>query len=302
MSLETFWPQSLQKMPRPAKKTAKKDSAAEGSADKPEQSQADAGSEADLSPALAKALQIMTEKISNAIDEKLGPLAETVHNHTQQLESVNGRLDEAERRIMAVEAFSEDAQSRVFNLEKQVAMLTEHIDDLENRGRRKNIRILGLHEEVEGTNAVTFLESWIPEFFGLHTKSGRIKIERAHRTLAPKPGAKDRPRPLIVRFHNYGDKQRVLDACRKRSASADGDLRYEDSKISCYQDFSASVIRKRKDFNAVKQRLRDMGARYAMLYPAKLRVNIGSTLKVFETPAAVSQYLDKSDSNSSAST
>lgn len=268
MSLETFWPQSLPKMPRPAKKTAKKYSTADGSADEPEQSQADAGSEAELSPAHAKALQIMTEKISNAIDEKLGPLAETVHNHTQQLESVNNRLDEAERRIMAVEASSEDAQSRAFALEKQVAMLTEHIDDLENRGRRKNIRILGLREEVEGANAVTFLESWIPEFLGLHTKSGRIKIERAHRTLAPKPGAKDRPRALVVRFHNYGDKQRVLDASRRRSA--DGDLRYEDSKVSFYQDFSASVIRKRKEFNAVKQRLRDMGACYAMLYPAKL--------------------------------
>lgn len=297
MSLETFWPQSLPKMPRPAKKTAKKDSTAEGSADEPEQSQADAGSEAELSPALAKALQIMTEKISNAIDEKFGLLAETVNNHTQQLESVNGRLDEAERRIMVVEASSEDAQSRACTLEKQVATLTEHIDDLENRGRRKNIRILGLREEVEGANAVTFLESWIPKFLGLHTKSGRIKIERAHRTPAPKPGAKDRPRPLIVRFHNYGDKQRVLDASRKRSA--DGDLRYEDNKISFYQDFSASVIRKRKEFNTVKQRLQDMGARYAMLYPAKLQVNIGSTLKVFETAAAVSQYLDKSDSNSS---
>lgn len=72
MSLETFWLQSLPKMPRTAKKTAKKDSTTEGSADEPEQSLEDAGSEAELSPALAKALQIMTEKISNAIDEKLG--------------------------------------------------------------------------------------------------------------------------------------------------------------------------------------------------------------------------------------
>lgn len=113
---------------------------------------------------------------------------------------------------MATEAFSEDAQPRISTLEKQVAMLTEHIDDLENRGLRKNVRILGLREEVEGANAATFLESWIPEFLGLHTKSSRIKIERTHRTLAPKPGAKDRLRPLIVRFYNYGDKQRVLDA------------------------------------------------------------------------------------------
>ncbi|KAL1252306.1 hypothetical protein QQF64_020102 [Cirrhinus molitorella] len=87
------------------------------------------------------------------------------------------------------------------------------------------------------------------------------------------------------------DKQRVLDASRRLSAN--GDLRYEDSKVSFYQDFSASVIRRRKEFNAVKQRLREMGVRYAMLYPAKLQVSIGNSSKVFETVAAVSQYLEK---------
>lgn len=277
-------------MPRPAKKTGKKDPTADAAAEEPEHGSDDVNSEPELSPALAKALEIMTEKISSTIDEKLGPLAETVHNHTQQLETATHRLDEAERRIMAAEASSEDAQTRVFTLEKQVAMLNEHLDDLENRGRRKNIRILGLREDVEGTDAVAFLQTWIPEFLKLHAKGGRIKIERAHRTLAPKPGAKDRPQPLIVRFHNYGDKQRVLDTSRK--LSEDGDLRYDDNKVSFYQDFSASVIRRRKEFNTVKQRLREMGARYAMLYPAKLRV------KVFETVAAVSQYLDKNGSSS----
>ncbi|RXN13098.1 LINE-1 type transposase domain-containing 1 [Labeo rohita] len=272
MSREMFWSQSLLKMPKPAKKTRKK-------ADELEHSSGDTNSEPELSPTLAKALEIMTERISSAIDEKLGPLAEIVHNHTQQLESATNRLVEVERRIMAAEAFSEDAQTHALNLEKQVAILNEHIEDLENRGRRKNIRILGLREEVEGTDAVAFLQMWIPKFLHLQAKNGRIKIERAHRTLAPKLGAKDRPWPLIVRFHNYGDKQKVLDA--SRMLSRDGDLWYDDNKVSFYQDFSASVIQRRKEFDAVKQRLREMGACYAMLYPAKLRVSIGNTSKVF---------------------
>lgn len=150
---------------------------------------------------------------------------------------------------MAVEASSEDAQACALTLEKQVVMLTKHINDLENRG---------LREEVEGADAVSFLQMWIPEFLKMHTKSGRIKIERAHRTLAPKPGTKERPRPIIVWFHKYGDKQRVLDASRR--LSVDGDLRYEDSKVSFYQDFPASVIRRRKEFNTIQQRLREMGA------------------------------------------
>ncbi|KAL0152539.1 hypothetical protein M9458_052262 [Cirrhinus mrigala] len=197
---------------------------------------------------------------------------------------------------MAAEASSEDAQTRALNLEKQVSILNEHIDDLENRGRYKNIRILGLREEVEGTDAVAFLQTWIPEFLHLQAKNGGIKIERAHRTLASKSGAKDRLRRLIVRFHNYGDKQKVLDA--SRMLSRDGDLRYDDNKVSFYQDFPASVIWRCKEFDAVKQRLGEMGARYAMLYPAKLWVSIGNTSKVFETVGAVSQYLDKNAASS----
>ncbi|KAL0150398.1 hypothetical protein M9458_054215 [Cirrhinus mrigala] len=212
-------------MPKPAKKTGKKDLITDAAADEPEHSSGDANSEPELSPALAKALEIITEKISGAIDQKLG-----------------------------------------------------------------------LREEVEGTDAVAFLQTWIPKFLHLQAKNGRIKIERAHRTLAPKPGAKDRPRPLIVRFHNYGDKQKVLDA--SRMLSRDGDLQYDDNKVSFSQDFSASVIRRHKEFNAVKQRLREMGARYAMLYPAKLRVSIVNTSKVFETVAAVLQYLDKNAASS----
>lgn len=69
--LETFWSQSLQKMPIPAKKTGEKDSTADASAEEPEQSLRDANSESELSPALAKELQIITEKISNTIDEKI---------------------------------------------------------------------------------------------------------------------------------------------------------------------------------------------------------------------------------------
>lgn len=82
----------------------------------------------------------------------------------------------------------EDAQACTFTLEKQVSMLTEHMDDLENRGWCKSIRILGLHEHVEGADAGTFLQTWILLFFNLHTKGGHIKIEMAHRTVALRKG------------------------------------------------------------------------------------------------------------------
>ncbi|KAL0149564.1 hypothetical protein M9458_055091 [Cirrhinus mrigala] len=260
-------------MPRTAKKTEKKDFSPTAPHDSPERCEGEASDDFELSPAMAKAFQHMTETISKTIDAKLDPLAEVVHIHSQQLENCKARLDEAERRIASAEELAESMQARVLTLESQVASLTEH--------------------GTEGSNTVPFLQKWIPEFLHLQTKGGYIKIERAHRTLAPRPGVKERPRPMVVRMHNFGDKQRILDASRK--LSMDGNLRFENSKISFYQDFSAAVLRKRKEFDSVKHHLQEIGARYAMLYPAKLRVTIGNTSKVLGTPAAVSEFISEKE-------
>ncbi|KAE8291557.1 hypothetical protein D5F01_LYC08911 [Larimichthys crocea] len=185
----------------------------------------------------------------------------------RQLKEIEERTTEAENRIAATEHTCETVDARVQELENQIRSMAEHIDDLENRGRRKNVRVIGLPEDAEGTNPTKFFESWIPDLLGLETKAGRVKIERAHRTLAPKPGPNQRPRPVLIRFHNFTDKQRVLDASRRS-----GTVKYKESTIMFFQDLSAAVLRKRKGFDEVKKRLRDTGAKYMMLYPATLKI------------------------------
>lgn len=72
------------------------------------------------------------------------------------------------------EPTSEAAEQQIQVLENQLQSMSEHIDDLENRGRRKNVWVIGLPEDVEGSNPTNLL--------GLETKAGRGKVERAHRT------------------------------------------------------------------------------------------------------------------------
>ena len=81
------------------------------------------------------------------------------------------------------------------------------------------------------------------------TKAGCIKLERAHHSLAPKPDPNRRPRSLLLRFHAFRDKLRVMEAARQ-----DGGLTYDGSKVSFYSDFSSTVM---KAYDAVKQRLRE---------------------------------------------
>lgn len=107
-----------------------------------------------LDAAFRQAIQEITANRTRVIDEKLGPLSHTLQDHTQQLKKIEERTTETENRIAADEHACEVVDSRVQVLEKQIQNMAEHIDDLENRGRRKNVRIIGLPEEGEQPDTV----------------------------------------------------------------------------------------------------------------------------------------------------
>ncbi len=105
-------------------------------------------------------------------------------------------------------------QATVADLQKKVSYMSAHIDDLENRGRRCICVYLGCQREPKAVIRCIFFEKWLPDYLKITTKAGRIKLDRAHRSLAPLPGPAQRPRPVIIKFHNFTDKQRVLTAAR----------------------------------------------------------------------------------------
>ncbi|KAL0147048.1 hypothetical protein M9458_057572, partial [Cirrhinus mrigala] len=208
-----------------------------------------------------------------------GEAEKRIDNQSSKIQSIVQRVQEAENRIDVTETTCMANETKIQHLEKRVRDLTEQVDDLENRGRRCNVHIIGLPEDTEGSNPVRFFEKWIPEYLQVDTKAGKLKLERAHRSFAPKPAQGGRPRPVIVRFHNFQDKQRVMTAATKlftlnsklTSSSRDADA----PKITFFNDYSAAVVQKRRAFNEVKTRLRELQMEYALLYPATLSVKVG---------------------------
>ncbi|KAJ1093556.1 hypothetical protein NDU88_006656 [Pleurodeles waltl] len=63
-----------------------------------------------------------------------------------------------------------------------------------------------------------------------------------------------------------------------------GPWQYENAAISAYPDFTAEVQAKRNSFTKVKQRLRELNYKYALLFPAKLRVMDGEATRLFQSP------------------
>ncbi|CAM4619418.1 unnamed protein product [Leuciscus chuanchicus] len=118
------------------------------------------------------------------------------------------RLTEAEDRIGTAEEDIERVKLQLTDAVKRIAYLESKTEDLENRGRRKNLRLVGLPESAEKTRPmVEFIQHMLPIWLGLDT-SRTFVLERAHRTLA-------KPRPERERNANFESSQSVIEKNRE---------------------------------------------------------------------------------------
>ncbi|KAL7834632.1 hypothetical protein SRHO_G00288790 [Serrasalmus rhombeus] len=122
-----------------------------------------------------------------------------------------------------------------------------------------------------------------------------VRVLAAEDAVAPaqkrlKPLEKQRPRPVLVRFHDYPDKQHVMDAARKIGSSGHM-LMYGNSRVFVFHNSSAATLRKHKRFDEVKKWLRAVSTTYTHLYPASLKVVHNALSKVFDYPAEVEKCM-----------
>ncbi len=97
--------------------------------------------------------------------------------------------------VDSVQAAAREDRRTVTDLRNQLERLTENMTDIEDRSRRNNVRLVGLPEGAEGSNAAGFLRvnlsKWIPSL-----RDRNIEIDRAHRVYDGRKNS-DRPRTLI---------------------------------------------------------------------------------------------------------
>lgn len=162
------------------------------------------------------------------------------------------------------------------------------MDEMENRLRRDNVRMVGLPEKSERSNPIAFLEKWLVELFGRETFSIMFSIEREHRFPFRAPPAGGYPRPLLMKFLNYKDKVTLL-----RKAREGGNIFFNGTKISLYSELSTELQRHKAEFIQIKRTLQKFKLPYAFLYPARLRVTaLGGTL-IFDSPASMETWLEE---------
>ena len=239
------------------------------------------------------ALQAEMEKnraaILKEINASLLPLNTT-------LEDVNKKLDAIEPRLTGMETVLSDhsdslvrLERRVEKLEKDNSELLAKTEDLENRSRRNNLRIIGLPEGVENdTGASAFMSRFFVEVLQDESFTELPELERAHRALRVRPTDGERPRQMYVRFLRYPEKEQVLAIAKRK-----GQLLYNGRKIFIYPDLSPGLAKKRSAFNPVKSKLYEKGIRFFLRYPAVLCVTYQQKQYTFDTADAAEDFYNK---------
>ena len=182
----------------------------------------------------------------------------------ENAEAVCGRLEQLEATCSSLQ---EDNKS-----------LKSKLSDLEGRSRRQNFHLVGLPESLEGARPTSFFSKLLVKVFGDQVVlPSPPELDRAPRTLAPKPGPRERPRPVIIRFHRYQIKDLIMipwpQAPVLRGLQRGG--------------FEAAA-----EYKGVLAELYQHGLRPSLLFPAKLRITLQSGERMwFRSVYEASNYI-----------
>lgn len=207
----------------------------------------------------------------------------------QELQAMAGRMQDVEQKTNVHNSVLRKVTATVSTHTMQLRDIQRHVEDLENRGRRHNLRVRGLPESVDNTQ----LNATVSAIFSQLLESQCIEVinmDRIHRALRPKGRDTDPPRDVICFINDYRLKEDILKQARIKRTTE-----YEGHRISIYQDLSAITLRHRKDLRPLLEILQSKNIPYRWKFPFALAAtNQGRTaiLRVPEDLDSFCQILD----------
>ncbi|KAJ1207012.1 hypothetical protein NDU88_002405 [Pleurodeles waltl] len=169
-------------------------------------------------------------------------------------------------------------------MERVLEVIRNKNEDLEARSRRNNIHVIGLPETTDMGHMEEFVEGMLSDLFAGEL-SRLLVVQRAHRSLGPRPPHCTPLRPIIARLLNYCDRDTILQLARERRP-----VMYKNSELNFFQDYTPGVQGAWCSFLPIKRMLGQAGVRFALLYPAKLRVRHEGKLLFFTDPKLAAKF------------
>ncbi|XP_072562893.1 uncharacterized protein [Paramormyrops kingsleyae] len=228
--------------------------------------------------------KIMTaiELLGTKIDTQTAVLWQEITSIRQELHSTASSLQTANaqhsERLDDLEQSTTAWSSTVFTLETAAKKLQSDVCNLTTKC------IVGIEEGQEGTNPRQFCATALKEILNLEETP---RLDRGHRSLAPRLREGERPRPFIIRVHHGDVKDRIL-----RLSSQKKQLFYKEKRVHIFPDFTLEIAKKRAAFKEAKQLLRTVkDVRFGLRYPATFRITFDGEEKTFTDPHRAISYI-----------
>lgn len=248
---------------------------------------------------LGEDLKLLLQSIPTKAD-----LSRTETNIRSDIRAIQEQVDGISSRVSVLEthqdatgprfAAIEEAQGELrasfdqYRASQQIKMLAlqNHLDDLENRHRRNNVRIRGVPERVSGDSIkTTILAIFRTVLGGDPTRS--IELDRVHRSLGPVPEDPARSRDIICRIHLYTIKEELL-----RKAWDNSPLEWEGHRIQILPDVSRRTLNMRRVLKPLLTRIKEVGASYRWGFPFQLVVRKNGSSFLLKTPSELADLFD----------
>uniref|UniRef100_A0A8C5PTI2 Uncharacterized protein n=1 Tax=Leptobrachium leishanense TaxID=445787 RepID=A0A8C5PTI2_9ANUR len=200
---------------------------------------------------------------------------------------LGGRVQDLEEDREAAITQTQHFETLLSTQATQIASLFRWVDDLDNRGRRNNIRVRGLPEPPLGEteNIDLTLQTLFNELLQ-RSHDTPFHLDRAHRALRARGAPNSAPRDVICRVHHFTLKEEVMKAARNMPS-----IIFDDHTVELFQDVSRSTLLARRELKPVTDQLRARSIRYRWGYPFALHVRADNRSLSISTPEDVPDFL-----------
>lgn len=171
-------------------------------------------------------------------------------------------------------------------LADRVAQLQLLVDDLENRNRRRNIRIRDLPEATGQAD----LKATVTAIFNAcldRAADTVIAIDRVHRTLGPRSPTENRPRDVLCCLHNYSVREDVLQASWRK-----GSIDFDGAQVTLLPDVSRKTFQMRRCLRPLLEHLTERRIPYKWGHPFHLIVRKNGRPLALRHPSEVPSFLE----------
>lgn len=179
------------------------------------------------------------------------------------LKHLADRMEMAEEEIQETKLAVHRTQLQGADHREMLRDMQRHVEDLDNRGRRNNIRVRGIPEAEGPEDLQTILQSVFNNLIG-EPPNKHIELDRAHRALRPK-GATAKPRDIICRVSSYLIKEEIMKRARLARK-----VTFDDVQIQLYPDLSWITLQKRRLLQPLLQLLQKENITYRWGFPFSL--------------------------------